>query len=54
MFQRLAAMPRWLLLTLLSFIDGDMETTWSLLEAVGWDIGSALSEDDATAYFLIQ
>ena len=44
-------MPRWLLLTVLPFLDGDIEASWNLVLAVGYD--DAL-DDNAIAYFLIQ
>ena len=45
-------MPRWLLLSILPFLDGDMESVWNLAEAVGSI--EAFLDDDAIAWFLIE
>ena len=45
-------MPRWLLLSILPFLDGDMESVWNLAEAVG--SVEAFLDDDAIAWFLIE
>ena len=45
------AMPAWLLIAVLRFLDGDIDASWNLIQAIGYE--NAL-EDDAVAYFLIE
>ena len=42
--------PRWFLLSLLRFLDGDMDACWALVYATGYDWDS----DDAVVWFLIE
>ena len=41
----------WLLIAVLRFLDGDTESIWNLIKAIGYD--KAL-DDDAISYFLIE
>ena len=44
-------MPRWLLLTILPFLDGDVDAVWNLLGAIGHE---NILNDDAVCYFVIE
>ena len=44
-------MPRWLLISILRFLDDDTQTAWHLIEAVEY---SDPLNDDAIAFFLIE
>ena len=45
------AMPRWFLLRVLSFLDGDVDAIWALVEAIEYENAF---DDDAVCYFLIE
>ena len=44
-------MPRWLLLSILPFLDGDVPTASNLIDAVGFENPY---NDDAIVWFLIE